>query len=179
MVDVQVGLFLTTPPPWEADLVISRINAVTAKARDAGVPVVFVQHDGPPEGDWLVPHSNGWQFHADLVRTPRDLTIRKTTGDAFYRTDLESLLISRGIRSVLLMGYATDFCLDSTLRHAVSKDFEVFVVSDAHTTNDTPKLRAQEIREHFNWIWSDTSATRGIHVLKAEEIRIESTLVRS
>lgn len=45
IIDVQRGLFDEQPRPFEADLVIERINALTAKARRANVPVVFIQHE--------------------------------------------------------------------------------------------------------------------------------------
>ena len=171
VIDVQVGLFCASPPPFEAGPVIERINSVSAKARAAAVPIILVQHDGPPEGDWLVPQSPGWQLHPDLQREPGDLILRKTTGDGFYETDLEKTLRRRGIRRLLLMGYATDFCIDATLRNAVSKDFEVLVVSDAHTTDDAPTLKAAEIRAHFNWAWAESSSRRGVHLLNAQQVR--------
>lgn len=170
VVDVQTGLFSTDPPPFEASGVIQRINQVTAAARLAGIAVVMVQHQGPVDGDWLVPATDSWKLHRDLVVAPGDLSVRKTTGDAFYKTDLEKQLRERGIESLVLAGYATEFCIDSTLRNAVSKEFEVFVVSDAHTTNDAPLLKAHAIRQYFNWVWGDSSSARGIHLLRASEI---------
>jgi nicotinamidase-related amidase len=174
VIDVQVGLFASTPPPFEATEVLHRINAVTSRARSAKVAVFLVQNDGPDEGNWLRPFSESWQLHPDLKKEAGDITIRKTTGDAFYGTNLERELRSRGIRSVLLAGYATDFCMDSTLRNAVSKEFEVFVVSDAHTTNDAPMLEAQVIRRYFNWIWGDSPSRHGIHLLSAAEVRFSA-----
>jgi nicotinamidase-related amidase len=170
IIDVQAGLFRTMPPPFEACEVIDRINSVSAKARAARVPIMFLQHDGPADGDWLVPFSPGWQLDPELQHKPGDFVIRKTTGDAFYGTDLEKKLRSGGIQSLVLMGYATDFCVDSTLRNAVSKDFEVFVISDAHTTNDAPGLKAALIRQHFNWIWAEGPSSRGIHLIEAEKV---------
>ena len=157
VIDVQAGLFCTKPPPFEAAAVISRINSVNARARASGVPIFFVQHDGPPEGDWLVPETDEWRLHPDLQRQQTDLVIRKKTSDAFYGTTLEQTLRSRDIQSLILMGYATDFCVDATLRNAASRDFEIWVVSDAHTTNDARTLKAPAIRAHFNWIWGDSS----------------------
>ena len=171
IVDVQVGLFRSNPAPFETSEVIHRINFVTGRARAANVRVIFVQHDGPTDGDWLVPFSDGWKLHPDLVQELSDLTIRKTTGDAFYGTILEQELRSRAIQSIVLMGYATEFCIDSTLRNAASKEFEVFVVSDAHTTNDSSMLSACLARNYFNWIWSETSSRRGIHLVTAAEVR--------
>lgn len=171
VIDVQVGLFCAKPPPFEAEAVVARINEVTAKARKAGAPVIFIQHDGEPSEPDLVPFSEGWKLHPNLQVLPGELVIRKTTCDAFYHTTLESELRSRGITTLLLMGFATDFCVDSTLRSAASKDFRVIVVADAHTTSDNPVLKAELVREHHNWAWANCLSKKGVTVLKASDVR--------
>ena len=170
VIDVQAGLFCTQPPPFEARAVITRINRVIGKARRAGVPVLFIQHDGAPSGEWLVPFSNGWKLHPQLRVRPGELIIRKTTCDAFYQTSLENELRSRRITTLVLMGYATDFCIDSTVRNAVSKDFRVIVVGDAHTTIDNPILKAEEVRRHHNWAWAESISRKGLSVVAASEV---------
>ncbi len=171
VIDAQTGLFCAQPPPFEAEAVIARINAVTAKARQAGAPVIFIQHDGQPGGEDVVPFTEGWKLHPNLKVRPGELVLRKTTCDAFYGTSLEAELRSRGITTLLLMGYATDFCVDTTLRSAVSKDFRVVVVADAHTTSENPVLKASQVRAHHNWAWANAIASKGVTVLKASEAR--------
>jgi nicotinamidase-related amidase len=175
VIDVQTGLFCTKPAPFEPEAVIARINAVTAKAREAKAPVIFIQHDGEPEGEEVVPGTEAWKLHPRLVVGPGDLVIHKTTCDAFYGTSLESELRARGITTLILMGYATDFCVDSTLRNAASKGFGVIVVADAHTTTDNPVLKADVVRQHHNWAWANCISTRGVTVLKAGELRFTAT----
>ena len=170
VIDVQTGLFSAKPPPLEAEAVIARINEVAAKARQAGVPAIFIQHDGGADDEDLAPFTAGWKLHPDLQVRPGDVVIRKTTCDAFYGTSLEAELRSRGITTLLLMGFATDFCVDSTLRSAASKDFAVIVVADAHTTADNPVLKADLVRQHHNWAWANTITNRGVTVLKASEV---------
>lgn len=170
VIDVQTGLFCTEPPPFESEAVISRINEITANARKAGAPVFFTQHDGEPNGDWLVPFTEGWALHSKLAVEPGERVIRKTTGDAFYRTTLESELRSLGITTLVLLGFATEFCIDSTLRNAVSKDFEVIIVADAHTTTDSPILKAKLARQYFNWVWSESISKKGIRVVSASDL---------
>ena len=63
VIDVQRGLFEPQPPPADADAVVERINALSAKAREAGMPVVFVQHERA--GD-LEAESPGWALHPGL-----------------------------------------------------------------------------------------------------------------
>jgi nicotinamidase-related amidase len=172
VIDVQVGPFTTKPPPFEAEEVVQRINLVTNKARAAQVPVIFIRHEGPPDPNWLV--RAGWEFHPALQLDPNETVIRKSTADAFHGTDLERVLRSAGVQRLLLMGYATDFCVDATLRNAASKDFEIVVVADAHTTNDTPELKAGAIRNHFNRIWPDGYSSRPIHLLTSAQVRFGS-----
>jgi len=167
VIDAQAGLFGSKPPPFKAEAVLARINEVAARARAAGVPVVLIQQDGHAEGDWLVPLSQDWQFHPKLKIEPGDRIIRKTTCDAFYGTPLESELRARGITTLVLTGFATDFCIDSTLRNALSKEFAVIIVADAHTTNDSPLLKANLIRQHYNWAWAETLSAKKVTVVPA------------
>jgi nicotinamidase-related amidase len=171
VIDVQVGLFCAEPPPLEADAVIARINAATAKACKAGAPVIFIQHDGGPDDADLTPFTDGWKLHPDLQVRPGELVIRKTTCDAFYGTALEAELRARGVTTLLLTGFASDFCMDSTLRSAASKDFAVIVVADAHTTADNPVLKADLVREYYNWVWANLITSKGVTILKASAVR--------
>ncbi len=175
VIDVQAGLFGAKPAPFEAEAVIARINEVTAKARLAGAPVIFIQHDGGADDQDLAPFTDGWKLHPSLQVGPGDVTLRKTTCDAFYHTSLEAELRSRRITTLLLMGFATDFCVDSTLRSAASKDFGVMVVADAHTTADNPVLEANLVRQHHNWAWTNCITSKGVTVLKASELRFSTS----
>lgn len=166
VIDVQNGLFKTDPPPMDAEAVLARINELNELARNARLPVLFIQHDSDP----LVPFTEGWQLHSQLKVEARERKIRKTTCDAFYRTTLEPELRSLGATTLLLMGYATEFCVDSTLRNAASRDFQVVVASDAHTTHDEPVLPAKLVREHYNWAWANTSSAKGIKVCAARDL---------
>ena len=170
VIDVQTGLFCVDPAPFEAEAVVARINAVTAAARQAGSPVIFIQHDGEPGGEDVVPFTEGWKLHPKLEVCPGELVIRKTTCDAFYGTPLEAELRSRGITTLVLMGYATDFCVDATLRSAASRDFGVIVVADAHTTSDNSVLKAEVVRRHHNWAWANAITRKGVRVIKASEV---------
>jgi nicotinamidase-related amidase len=170
VIDVQVGLFCAEPPPLEAEAVIARMNDVTARGRQADAPVIFIQHDGGPNDEDLAPFTDGWKLHPALQVRPGDLTLRKTTCDAFYGTSLEAELRARGITTLLLMGFATDFCVDSTLRSAASKDFGIIVVADAHTTADNPVLKAEQVRRHHNWAWANCITSKGVIALQASEV---------
>lgn len=147
VIDVQRGLFEPQPAPADAEAVVARINALAAKARAAAAPVIFVQHER--DGD-LAPGTDGWALHPALAVAQGDHRIRKTTPDAFLRTGLDEVLSFCGVEGVVLCGYATEFCVDTTTRSAAAHGYHVVLASDAHTTHDKAHADAVQIRAHHN-----------------------------
>jgi nicotinamidase-related amidase len=170
VIDVQAGFFYAKTPPLEAEAVLARINRLTSRARKAGALVILVQHDGEPGTELVRPFTPGWRLAPGLEVEKGDLVLRKTTCDAFYRTSLETELRTRKIKTLVLTGYATEFCMDATLRNAASKDFELIVASDAHTTNDNAELPAEANRRLHNWIWANSSTAKSVRVVKASSV---------
>jgi nicotinamidase-related amidase len=153
VIDVQRAFFDGEPRPAEADAVIDRINSLSDRARRAGVPVVFVQHevaDGEPAFG-----SAAWQLSPQLVVEAGDTLVRKTTPDSFLRTDLAARLERWGARRLVICGYASEFCVDTTTRRAAALGFPVILAADAHTTHDKRHATAAQIRAHHNATLAD------------------------
>ena len=148
IIDVQRGLFDPEPRPYEADTVVERINALAAKARRRQRPVIFIQHE--QASGTLEYGSDSWQLQRQLEPAPADYFTRKTTPDSFLRTDLQPLLDSLGIRRLVLCGYASEFCVDTTARRAAALGYAVQIAADAHTTHDKAHATAATIRAHEN-----------------------------
>jgi nicotinamidase-related amidase len=148
VIDVQRDLFDPAPRPFEADLVVQRINGLADRARAAGVPVVYVQHEYPK--GILVHGSEGWQLARGLRPAPTDTFLRKSTPDSFLRTNLQDLLDDWGVKAVVICGYASEFCVDTTTRRAAALGYGVILAADAHTTHDKRHASAARIREHHN-----------------------------
>lgn len=170
VIDVQQTLSQGRWAAWEVDRVIARINTVSARARAAGVPVVLVQHeedDGP-----MVRGQPGWQLAAALEVAPGDLHVHKRACDAFHGTGLEALLRERGIDRLVVCGMQTDFCVDTTVRRALSLGFPVTLVRDAHTTLDTEALTAPQIVAHHERTLSRLSiGGADVALAAADEVR--------
>lgn len=147
VIDVQSGLFDGNPRPYEADDVVQRINTVTSRARAARVPVIFVQSEHP---GFIEYGSSRWQLQSGLTVKEGDIKIRKTMANAFLKTNLEETLKSLGTDNLIICGYSTEFCVDSTLRYASALGYNIQLVTDAHTTHDKEHLSAKKIREHHN-----------------------------
>lgn len=148
VIDVQQGLFDGAPRPFEADLVIHRINTLAVSARACGCPVVWIQHERA--GTALEHGSRGWQLERSLDARDSDHFVRKTTPDSFLRTVLHGLLQGLGVGHLVVSGYASEFCVDTTTRRAAALGYPVTLAADAHTTHDKPHAGAAAIRAHEN-----------------------------
>jgi len=168
VVDMQVGL-LDGQPKHDLAGVIGRINALTDAVRRRLGAVIWIRHCGKP-GDGFERDSAGWAFLSELDRRDDDLVVEKTLNDAFTGSTLQETLKRLTPDRVLMCGWATDFCVDSTIRSAVSHDYNVVVVGDAHTLNDRPHLDAPTVIRHHNWVWSDLITNRSIRIATTAEL---------
>jgi nicotinamidase-related amidase len=148
IIDVQQALCSGEWAVFEAARIIDRINQVTQLARDAGAPVVYIQHE-ESEGP-MVHGENGWQLDPRLHAQPADLYVCKQTCDSFHNTDLQTLLQAGGITQLIACGLQSEFCVDSTVRRALALGYPVTLVEDGHSTMDSGRLTAAQITAHHN-----------------------------
>jgi len=171
VVDMQEGL-RAGPPKHDLAAVIGRINRIAAMVRGRSGKVIWIQHHGPA-GDDFAPDQPGWLLLPELGRAADDIVVSKTLNDAFAGTRLPSVLDGLAPDRLLIAGWATDFCVDSTVRGAVSAGHAVVVVGDGHTLADRPHLTASEVIRHHNWVWSDLITRRSIRVAAAAALLAE------
>ena len=148
IIDVQQGLCEGEHDSFESPQVIARINTLSDKARAAGAPVVFIQHEST--SGYLEHGTNAWQLARGLRTEPSDLRVRKTASDSFHRTELEQVLRQHAVTDLVICGMHSEFCVDVTTRRALALGYPVVVVSDGHTTEDRAHLSAVQIIRHTN-----------------------------
>ena len=168
VVHMQVGL-LNGKPKHDLRGVLDRINRLAAKVRAESGKVILIRHCGG-RGDDFEPQAPGWEFLPELVRKPDDIVLPTTLNDPFAGTDLQARLTEIRPARVLVTGWATDFCVDSTVRSTVAHHFDVVAVADGHTLSDRPHLDAASIIRHHNWVWSNLITQRSIKVIEADEL---------
>jgi len=171
IIDMQAGSFgPSCPPRHDAAALVQRLNELARWVRSGGGLVVWVQHDGAP-GDALEPGTDGWQILPALERCVNDESVRKTACDSFLGTKLDALLRERSPDRVIVAGWATDFCVDTTVRSCTTRGFKTWVASDEHTLSDRPHLPAMKIIEHRNYVWSNLIAPGGpVTVVSCQEL---------
>ena len=121
---------------------------LVAAARAAGVPVIFtrfVYRADFRDGGVLIEHFQPWlaevnalvegtwdmEIIDELQPAGDEFVIDKNRCSSFYGTRLEPILTSLGIKQLLIAGVTTNMCVETTVRDASQRDYEVFVATDA------------------------------------------------
>jgi ureidoacrylate peracid hydrolase len=135
---------------------VPRLEHLLEAARAAGVPRVWIRNvynTGPNHylsETWLeqarrrrngayvqFPVCEAGQWNGDFYRIrplPDEVIVTKHRYGAFESTDLDLVLRSRGIRTVIMTGVATNVCVETTARQAFLRDYYVVFLSDCTAT---------------------------------------------
>jgi nicotinamidase-related amidase len=149
VVDVQRGV---VPDCFDSIGVVQRIDALVNRARAAKTPVVWVYHDPVGFG------TPGWELAEPLQREDSEPLVRKQYRDSFADTNLRAVLDDLGATHLVIAGAQSDFCIRTTTQRAAADGYDVTLVSDAHTTEDSEyggvKISGQQIVAHTNMYFS-------------------------
>lgn len=154
VIDVQQGVVANA---HQRDVVVASISNLVDKARDQGVPIVWVQHSS----ELLVRGSDAWEYVPELTRRESEPLVHKRFGDSFEDTDLDEVLAKVGAGRLVVTGAQTDACVRSTIHGAFARGYDVTLVSDAHTTDDHSAWGApppDKVIAHTNLYWQYQAA---------------------
>ncbi len=168
IVDMQEGL-RQGAPKHDLDSVVARINALARRVREREGCVIAIRHVGPV-GDPFARGAAGAAFIAGLGLRDTDIVIEKRLNDAFHETQLEATLRRLGADRVMICGWATDFCVDATVRSAAARGFAVVAVTDCHTVADRPHLAARAVIDHHHYIWAGLIAPHPVRLATSPEL---------
>jgi ureidoacrylate peracid hydrolase len=168
-----------------APAVIRNIEGVLETARGAGMPVIFFQNGwdadyveagGPgspnwhksnalktmrerPELDGKLLARGGWDYELvdELKPQAGDIVLAKSRYSGFFNSQLDSVLRSRGVRTIVFVGIATNVCVESTLRDGFMLEYFGVVLADA-THQAGPQFLQEaslyNIEKFFGWVSS-------------------------
>ncbi|PTQ64083.1 ureidoacrylate peracid hydrolase [Sphingomonas sp. PP-CE-3G-477] len=162
---------------------IAQIAKVLDTARAAKMPVVFLQNGwdpdyveagGPGSPNWHKSNAlktmrarpelqgqflarGGWDYEIvdALAPQPGDIRVHKTRYSAFFNSQLDSILRSRGIRNIVFVGIATNVCVESTLRDGFHLEYFGVMLEDATHHLGPPEMQpatVYNVEKFFGWV---------------------------
>jgi nicotinamidase-related amidase len=136
LIDVQQGLDDGRYGERNNPEAEQRMAVLLAAWRQAGWPVVHVQHMSERSGSPLRPGLPGNAIKPEVAPLAGEPLFRKVVNSAFIGTGLEEHLRRNGIGALVVAGLTTDHCVSSTARSAADLGFDVVVVADATATHE-------------------------------------------
>jgi nicotinamidase-related amidase len=80
--------------------------------------------------------TEGQQIIPELAPKPGDVIVRKYRSSGFWGTNLDMLLRSNAIKSIVVTGATTEGCVESTARDGLFNDYYVIVPEDCVASDD-------------------------------------------
>lgn len=189
VVDMQND-FIAPGAPLETPMgveLLPRLKKLLDHARDSGMSVIFTTHahrrNGcdmglfgeiyPPIRDrvGLVDESPGIEIYPDVAPQGDEVVIKKHRYSAFFGTDLDIILRTGKIETVVVTGVTTENCCHATARDAMFNGYRVAFISDATGTYDYPdvgfgSIPAQEVHRVTLGVLGVSTA----HVMTTDEL---------
>ncbi len=107
------------------------------RARAAGTPVIHIAHDSGPGSPYDVSAEIG-QIATIVAPKGDEPTVVKNYPNSFVKTDLHDRLQAIGAKNLILAGFMTHMCVNSTARGAFNLGYHSTVVGRATATRDLP-----------------------------------------
>lgn len=158
VIDMQNG-FLDEGAPLEVPMARQQVPALAkliAFCRSENIPVIYSAFIVGPEFNydfyWKMAKQRGLKVESPdcafwdgkpesevasaLQPLPKEIIIKKCGYDCFARTDLDQILRSMGVETLMIAGTVINWCVDSTVRSAFHKDYNIAVVADGVSSFD-------------------------------------------
>jgi maleamate amidohydrolase len=162
------------------------IRRLCTAARERNIPIIYTQGlvapDGSTAGLWRfkqrfhaemrvqIEGSRGAEIIGELAPEPGDRVIRKWRPSAFFRTDLEVFLSTRGIDTLLCCGTSVSGCVRATVTDAFMRDIRCMVIRDCVADRTTAVFEANlfDLQQKYAEVVSISEALSYLETLSAE-----------
>jgi nicotinamidase-related amidase len=147
--DLQNDIIKSNRPvvPMGSAELIANCRKLLAKARQVGMPVIYVQvirrrdlkdaprpplgaAAAPAGGPALIEGTEGAKVVSELAPRPGEVVVTKHTTSPFHTTDIGVYLRRFGVSTLVLTGYSTTGVVEGSLRDARDQDYDCVVVRD-------------------------------------------------
>ncbi len=141
VVDAQKEYTEGLLPLWEIERSIDALARFLTRARAAKTPVIHVVHMGVPGGRICDPQRRFVEIIDQVRPVAGEPVVEKRLPSSFTQTTLGAELTRIGRKDLIVTGYMTHMCLNSTTRDATEAGYRCTIVAELTTTRDLPDGR--------------------------------------
>lgn len=154
VVDTQKGIM--DDRLYEFEKVRENINLLISEARKNNIEVVFVRHDDGP-GTGFSKGDDDFEIFSEFEPLEGEKIFDKTVNSALHKmTGLTDYLDGKGIKSIMVVGLQTDFCIDATIKSGFDHGYKMIIPEYSNSTFDNRFFNKETAYKYFNeLIWKD------------------------
>ncbi|MDM8168527.1 cysteine hydrolase family protein [Roseovarius sp.] len=104
--------------------------------RANGLPVIFTQHDSREAASPLKLSLPTGAMIEGFEPSASEIIVRKDVNSAFIGTDIELRMRQHGITRLVVVGFFTNFCVETSTRMAGNMGYDTYLVPDACATTN-------------------------------------------
>lgn len=119
------------------DAAMQECKKLLERFRSAGQPVFHIRHDAGPGSPFDVNEHIG-QIADEVAPIDGEPVITKAYPNSFAQTELDELIKPTGIKNLIITGFMSHMCINSTARGAFSLGYNPTVVASATATRALP-----------------------------------------
>lgn len=138
VVDAQKEYTEGLLPLWEMERSIDALSRFLSRARAARVPIIHVVQMGVPGGRIFDPQRRFVEIIDEVRPVAGEPVVEKRLPSSFTQTTLEEELMRIGRKDLIITGYMTHMCVNSTTRDAAEAGYRCTIVAELTTTRDLP-----------------------------------------
>jgi len=116
---------------------LDEVAALLDRARSAGIPIIHIQHDDGPGSLYDIEGDSGAIVPRVAPRNGETVVV-KNYPNSFVQTDLDNVLKTANASNLVLAGFMTHMCVNSTARGAFNLGYAPTVVAAATATRALP-----------------------------------------
>lgn len=169
VIDVQNEYFTGKLPVTYPEGSFENIIKVMDFANENNIPVLLIQHTNPgKDSATFKKGTEEHRIHDEVLKRGYAKIIEKKLPGSFTGTELESWLKENDIDTLVISGYMTQMCCDTTARQAIHIGFNVEFLSDATGTLDISNSAGEISAEELHKAILITQAMRFSKVMSTE-----------
>lgn len=140
VVDAQKEYTEGILPLFEIEKSIEALAEFVKRARGLNVPIIHVVQIGKSGGKICNPDGPFVDIIDKVKPQNGEYVIKKSLPSSFKNTDLKETLDKINKKDLIITGYMTHMCVNSTVRDAVELGYNCTVVEELTTTRDLPDI---------------------------------------
>lgn len=134
---------------------MERTVRLIAAARESGVEVVYVRHDGGP-GSGMTAGDEGFEIADEVCPRPGEKVFVKTINSCFGCKEFREYAEGQEDKRLMIIGLQTNYCIDATVKSAFERGFEVIIPEGTNSTFDNPYMTGETAVRYYNEdVWEE------------------------